>query len=138
MGTVDLVTLLSIRIHTPDNQMVRIPNSTVINSNLTNYSYNGNRRFTFKVDISYDADMEKALEALKKTPSYCTTILSDPEPKFWFDGFGDSGISMTAAVWFEGKNLFPAKNEMFIAIKKAFDEAGIEIPYTKIDVNISK
>lgn len=137
-GVVDTVNLLSIRIHTLDNQMIRIPNSTVINSNLTNYNYNKLRRFCFKVYIGYEMDMEKALAALQKAPALCPSIVQDPEPCIWYDGFGDSGIKLIAAVWFDGANLIAAKNEMYIAIKKVFDEAGIEIPYNKIVVDSAK
>ncbi|MCQ2598366.1 MAG: mechanosensitive ion channel family protein [Treponema sp.] len=134
-GVVDNVNLLSVRVHTLDNQMVRIPNSTVINSNLTNFSFHSKRRFTFSVSIAYEMDMEKALEALNKAPTLCPTVLQDPAPAAWFDGFGDSGICMTAAVWFNSSDLVATKNAMYIAIKKCFDEAGIEIPYNKIVVD---
>ncbi len=137
-GIVDNVNLLSVRVHTLDNQMVRIPNSTVINSNLTNFSFHSKRRFTFGVSIAYETDMEKALEALSKAPSLCPTVLQDPAPAVWFDGFGDSGINMTAAVWFKSSDLVATKNAMYVAIKKCFDEAGIEIPYNKIVVDSGK
>jgi len=137
-GIVDNVNLLSVRVHTLDNQMVRIPNSTVINSNLTNFSFHAKRRFTFGVSIAYEADMEKALEALTKAPELCPTVLKDPAPAAWFDGFGDSGINMTVAVWFKSSDLVATKNAMFVAIKKCFDEAGIEIPYNKIVVDAGK
>lgn len=134
-GIVDNVNLLSVRVHTLDNQLVRIPNSTVINSNLTNFSYHSKRRFTFSVSISYDTDMEIAMETLMKAPALCPTVLQDPAPAAWFDGFGESGINMTVAVWFKSADLLATKNAMFIAIKKVFDEAGIEIPYNKIVID---
>ncbi len=137
-GIVDNVNLLSVRVHTLDNQMVRIPNSTVINSNLTNFSFHPKRRFTFSVSIAYEMDMEKALAALEKAPSLCPTVLKDPAPAVWYDGFGDSGINLTAAVWFKSSDLVATKNAMYIAIKKVFDEAGIEIPYNKIVVDSGK
>ena len=45
----------------------------------------------------------------------------------WYDGFGDSGINLTLAIWFNSADLITAKNEAYIAIKKVFDEAGIDI-----------
>ncbi|MCQ2582845.1 MAG: mechanosensitive ion channel family protein [Treponema sp.] len=134
-GIIDSINLLSIRVHTFDNQMVRIPNSTVINSNLINNSYHKMRRLTVSVDVAYDTDLEMALETLKKVPSLCPTVLADPAPNAWFDGFGDSGIHMTLAVWFEPVNFIDTKNAVYIGIKKVFDEAKIEIPFNQIDVN---
>lgn len=135
-GIVDTISLLSVRVHTLDNQMVRIPNSTIINSNLTNNSYHKQRRMTLKVSISYVNDMTTALEALKKAPALCPTVLQDPAPAVWFDGFGDSGINMTIAAWFKPVDFLQTKNDLYIAIKKVFDEAGIEIPYNQLDVKI--
>ena len=137
-GIVDSISLLSVRVHTYDNQMVRIPNSTIINSNLTNNSYHDKRRITLGVSISYDADMKTALEALAKAPALCPTVLEEPAPAVWFDGFGDSGIDMTVAAWFKPENFLQTKNDLFIAIKKVLDEAQIEIPYNQLDVKMKQ
>lgn len=135
-GIVDSVNLLSIRVHTLDNQMVRIPNSTVINNSLTNNSYHKQRRMTLNVSVSYNTDMKTALESLSKAPALCPTVLQDPAPAVWFDGFGDSSINMTVAAWYKPENFLQTKNDLYIAIKKVFDEAGIEIPFNQLDVKI--
>lgn len=135
-GTVDSVGLLSVKVHTPDNQMIRIPNSTIINSNFTNNSFFDKRRITFSVSIDYNADMRAALDALKKVQPLCPTVLMEPAPSAWFDSFGDSGINITFAAWFQPPNLVQTKNDVFIAIKKVFDDANISIPFNKLDVSI--
>ncbi|MBR5932847.1 MAG: mechanosensitive ion channel family protein [Treponema sp.] len=134
-GVVDTIGLLSVQIHTLDNQLIRIPNSTIINSNMLNTSFFPRRRICITVYVSYDTDMEYALETLKKVPALCKTVLKDPAPAAWFDGFGDSGIKLVLAVWFNSADFLATKNAAYIGIKKVFDEAKIEIPYTKIDVN---
>lgn len=134
-GIVDSINLLSVRVHTFDNQMVRIPNSTIINSNLTNNSYHKTRRLTVSVDVSYNTDLEFALETIKKVPENCPTVLREPSPNAWYDGFGDSGIKLTLAVWFSPENFIDTKNAIFIGLKKVFDEAKIEIPFNQIDVH---
>ncbi|MCR4733532.1 MAG: mechanosensitive ion channel family protein [Treponema sp.] len=135
-GIVDSINLLSIRIHTFDNQMVRVPNSTVINSTFTNISYHPKRRLTVNVSMDYNADMRTALEALQKAPSLCPTVVSDPAPAVWFDGFGDSGINLTVAAWFKSADFLQTKNDLHIAIKTVLDEAGISIPFNQLDVKI--
>lgn len=137
-GTVDSIGLLSIRIHTPDNQMVRIPNSTVINSNFQNNNYFATRRFTFTLSVPYSADMESVLAAVKTVPALCPTVLSDPAPSAWYDGFAESGIILVLAVWFKPKDLIQVKNEVYIAIKKVLDERNISIPFNRVDVEILK
>lgn len=135
-GVVDAINLISVRIHTYDNQMVRIPNSTIINTNLTNNSYHKTRRLTLQVSVSYDTDMEQALQALSKAPALCPTVISDPAPAVWFDGFGSSGLTMTVAVWFESSDFLQTKNDLHKAIKKVLDQAQITIPFNKVEVKI--
>lgn len=135
-GVVDAINLISVRIHTYDNQMVRIPNSTIINTNLTNNSYHKTRRLTLQVSVSYDTDMEQALQALSKAPALCPTVISNPAPAVWFDGFGSSGLTMTVAVWFESSDFLQTKNDLHIAIKKVLDQAQITIPFNKVEVKI--
>ena len=137
-GIVDEVKLLSIRVHTFDNQMVRIPNSTIIGSNLTNNSYHDKRRLTLNVGVDYSTDMKLALETLKKAPALCPTVLSDPAPAVWFDGFADSSINLVVAVWFKPADFLQTKNDLYIAIKQVLDEAGISIPFNQLDVHLDK
>ncbi|MCQ2240804.1 mechanosensitive ion channel family protein [Treponema sp.] len=134
-GTVDSVGLLSVRVHTLDNQMVRIPNSSVINSNLVNFNHYDIRRFVFEMPVSYDSNMEKALEVAQSIPAKCPVVLQDPAPCAYFDGFGDA-INIKIAVWFSSSDLINAKNQMYRAIVNTCREQGIEIPYTHYDVKI--
>ena len=137
-GIVDEVKLLSIRVHTFDNQMVRIPNSTIINSNLTNNSYHNKRRWTVKVGVDYSTDMKYALETLQKAADLCPTVLKDPEPTVWFDGFDASSINLVVAVWFKPADFLQTRNDIYIAIKKVLDDAKISIPFNQLDVHLDK
>ena len=137
-GIVDEVKLLSVRVHTYDNQMVRIPNSTIIGSNLTNNSYHNKRRLTLKVGVDYSTDMRKALETLQKAPSLCPTVLSEPAPAVWFDGFDASSINLVVAVWFKPVDFLQTKNDLYVAMKQVLDEAGISIPFNQLDVKIKQ
>ena len=137
-GIVDEVKLLSIRVHTYDNQMVRIPNSTIINSNLTNNSYHNKRRWTVKVGVDYSTDMTYALETLKKAADLCPTVLKNPEPAVWFDGFDASSINLVVAVWFKPADFLQTRNDIYIAIKKVLDDAKISIPFNQLDVHLDK
>lgn len=137
-GTVDSVGLLSVKIHTPNNQLIRIPNSSIINSNFQNNSFFDKRRFLFVVPIDYSTDMNFALETIKNVPEKCPSVLKEPASSAWYSGFGDSGINLTLAVWFEPKNFAQVQNEVYTAIKETFDEKGINIPFNRLDVAMVK
>lgn len=134
-GVVDSVGLLSVKIHTLDNQMVRIPNSTIINSNLMNYNSYSKRRCVFEIPISYETDLTKALNAIKKVPALCPTVLTEPEPTVYYDGFGDA-VNLKLAVWMERTDLIQTKNDVYINVIKVCQEDGVEIPYTHFDIRI--
>ena len=135
-GTVDSVGLLSVKVHTLNNQMVRIPNSSIINSNFQNNSFFEVRRFSFELSVDYATDMNVALQALSSVPELCPSVLKEPAPAVWYNGFGESGINIVLAVWFNSSDLVKMKNEVYIAIKKVFDEKGINIPFNRLDVSL--
>lgn len=137
-GTVDEIGLLSVKIHNLDGQMIRIPNSTIINSNFQNNSHFEKRRMTFSTSVAYEADLEKALEVLRQVPEKCPTVLKEPAPTVCYDGLGDSGLNMTISVWFQSSDLLQTKNDIYINIVKLFNENKLEIPYNKLDVNLTK
>ncbi len=137
-GTVDTIGLLSITVHTLDNQMIRIPNSTVINSNLINYSFYDKRRFVFDLPISYDSDMDSAMLAAKEVAAKCVAdkvILEDPAPAVFYDGFGDA-VKLKLAVWFERARLVDTKNAVYMNAVQIFKKYGVVIPFTRYDISI--
>ncbi|HOE09668.1 MAG TPA: mechanosensitive ion channel family protein [Treponemataceae bacterium] len=134
-GTVDSVDLLSVRIVTTDNKAVRIPNETIIKSNLINNSYFPQRRMDVRVSVSYKSDLEKVLEALKLVAPKCPSGLAEPAPVVFFDGFGSSGIEVVLGVWFKNENFLKMKNELYIEIRKTFKEEGIEIPLPQVVIH---
>ena len=134
-GTVDSVDLLSVKIVTPDNKAVRIPNETIIKSNLINNSYYPQRRMDVRISVSYKEDLEKVLEVLKSVVPGCPSGLTEPAPVVFFDGFGASGIDVVLGVWFRNENFLKMKNELYIGIKKAFTEEGIKIPFLQVVIH---
>ena len=135
-GIVDNIGLLSVKIHTFDNQMVRIPNSSIINGTLINYSHFDVRRVVLDVGVSYDSDVDKVLEALQQVPSMCPTVIEEPAPKIYYDTFGASSLNMKVCVWCKNADFIATKNDVFKAIVKVSRETPFEIPYTKLDVKI--
>lgn len=134
-GTVDSIDLLSVKIHTVDNQMIRIPNETIIKSNLKNTTYFPIRRLSIPVSVAYDTPLEKATEVLLSVPDRCPDVLKDPAPAVFWDEFGDSGINVRLAVWLKIDKYRSVRNAVFTEIKKAFDENGITIPFPQMDIH---
>ncbi len=83
--------------------------------------------------ISYKEDLEKvkkvAVEAIEK----CGFDKEEIKPvEVFFNSFGDSSINFTLRYWqfaSSQRDFNAAKDKGFIALKKAFDQNGIVIPF---------
>ena len=133
-GTVYSIDLLSIKIKTFDNLLIRIPNQSVISSELTNVTRFPIRRLDFQIGVAYKEDLRKVKTVLENVARNNPLCLEEPEPYILFQTFGDSSINITFGVWFEKANYSAVKNSVFIEIKEAFDREGIEIPFPHVSV----
>ncbi|MBO5125079.1 MAG: mechanosensitive ion channel family protein [Spirochaetaceae bacterium] len=134
-GTVDAIDLLSVKIKTPDNQMVRIPNEKILNTNLQNTSFYPTRRINVTIPLNRRTDLEYALAIAKEVPVKCPNVLSEPEPIIYYDGFNEAGINLVIAVWLNNSDLFVVKNQVYTAVKRSFEEANIEIAYPRLELH---
>jgi len=133
-GTVYTIDLLSIKIRTFDNLLIRIPNQSVISSEVTNVTRFPIRRLDFQIGVAYKEDLRKVKSVLQDVARNNPLCLEEPEPYILFQSFGDSSINITLGVWFEKANYTAVKNSVFIEIKEAFDREGIEIPFPHVSV----
>ncbi|MGQ8338171.1 mechanosensitive ion channel family protein [Sunxiuqinia sp. A32] len=133
-GTVYSIDLLSIKIKTYDNLLIRIPNQTVISSELVNVTRFPIRRLDLTVSVAYKENLSKVVEVLKEVARNNPLCLEEPEPVILFQQFGSSSIDILFATWFEKTNFVAVKNSLFIEIKEAFDREGIEIPFPHVSL----
>lgn len=137
-GTVDSISFLSVRVHTADNQLVRIPNSLIINNKLKNYATYDYRRYVFEFSVDYSSDLDKTLEAIKQVPARCPTVVTDEghEPAAWYVALGESGITMNLIVWCKRADFFQTKSDVCANVAKVCRENGVNIPFNRMDVTI--
>ena len=134
IGTVYSVDLLSIKIRTFDNLLIRIPNQTVISTELVNITRFPVRRMDITVGVAYKEDLAKVFDVLKEVASKNPLYLEEPEPLILLQGFGSSSIDILLGVWFEKSNFREVKNSIIMEIKEAFEKENIEIPFPHISV----
>lgn len=133
-GVVYSIDLLSIKIKTFDNLLIRVPNQTVISSEVTNVTRFPIRRLDFNVSVAYKEDLQKVKKILENVAKKNPLSLDEPEPLIVFTDFGDSGINILLGIWFEKTNYLKVKNSIFQEIKIAFDNEGIEIPFPHVSL----
>ena len=133
-GTVYSIDLLSIKLKTLDNLLLRIPNQTVISTEVINVTKFPIRRLDIDLSVAYKEDLERVVEVIKRVVKRNPFCLDEPEPLVVFKDFGDSGINILLGVWFERANFLKVKNSLFIEIKSTFDTEGIEIPFPHVSI----
>jgi small-conductance mechanosensitive channel len=110
-----------------DGNHIRIPNSTVFKSRIVNFSRNAERRFTFQLGVTPEADLAAAqalaLEVLEGLPFGLNT----PRASVWIEGVGDSSVTMGMAAWINQNDtsIVLARSEAIRLVQAAYDHAGI-------------
>ncbi|HKK66216.1 MAG TPA: mechanosensitive ion channel family protein [Clostridia bacterium] len=131
-GVVHSLDLLSIKLRTFDNTLIRIPNDSIISTEITNITRFPIRRMDFKIQVAYKESLLEVKQLLLNVARTNPLCLDEPEPFFLYKEFGTSGIEILFAVWFEKSDYVNVKNSVFEDIKHRFDRAGIEIPFQHI------
>lgn len=129
-GTVQHIHLRYTTMRSFQGQTIVIPNKQILEDSLVNYTVNDERRVDLECGVSYSDDLEEvervAVEAIKKNVDSTKPI------DVVFHEFGDSSINFTLRFWVDDaqhKNYLQLKSRAVKALKKAFDEAGINIPF---------
>ena len=135
-GTVEDIHMICTKIRTPDNKVIYVPNGSLANGNIINYSEKDTRRLELKFSIAYNSDYEKAKSLVWDIVTSHELVLSDPTPFVRMTAHGESSITLTARAWTKGSDYWTVNFDLLEAVKKSFDENGIEIPYNQLDVHV--
>ncbi len=128
-GEVLSIDLMSTKLRTFDNLQVRIPNESMLKSNVTTLTRFPIRRVDMKIGVAYREDLERVRELLMALAERNPVCLVEPAPLFIFLGYGDSSLDFQFSVWATRENYLELLNSMHLEVKQAFDEAGVEIPF---------
>ena len=128
-GEVLSVDLLSTKLRTFDNLLVRIPNETMVKANITNFNRFPIRRVDLQVGVAYGEDLERVTRTLLSAAEAHPLCLDDPTPLLIAQGFADSAVTYQLSAWAKTENWLELRNALQGAVKRALDEADIEIPF---------
>lgn len=133
-GVVMSVDTLSVKLRTFDNRYVRIPNETIIKSEVINATRFPIRRIDLTVSVAYKEDLARVKEILTGIATEDSLVLNEPEPLIIFIGFNSSSIDLQFSFWTARQNYLNVKNRVFESVKNRFDQTGIEIPFPHVSL----
>jgi small conductance mechanosensitive channel len=139
LGSVARLTSRATILISPDGNHIRIPNSTVFKSVITNFTRKPERRFQFDLNIGSDQNLSQAqglaLETLKALPE----IMTEPKPQAIIQELGDSSVIMRIFGWVNQQqhDFGKVRSEAIKSVKRTFDESNIVLPYPVYNLKIS-
>ena len=134
-GEVIAIDLLSTKLRTFDNLLVRIPNETMIKAEITTLTRFPIRRSRRRIGVAYKDDLQQVEQVLLAVADRNPLSLQEPQPLLIARGFGESSIDYLLGVWVKRENFLELRNQIYREIKEAFDDAGIEIPFPQRSVH---
>jgi len=136
VGTVQEIQIFNTIILTLDNQRVIIPNGLLSNGCVKNVFVEKTRRVDMTFGISYDDDVKKAKAVLQRVMDADERVLKDPAVDIFVSAHADSSVNFLVRPWVKSEDYWPVYFATHEAVKIAFDEEGITIPYPQRDVHI--
>lgn len=137
MGVVKEIEIFTTKLTGLSNKEIIIPNGTLSNGNVVNYSVTGTRRVDLVIGVDYASDIKKTKEVLMDVLKAHPSVIDDPAPSVNLLALADSSINFAVRPWCKSEDYWTVYFEVTENIKLALDKAGIEIPYPH-RVNIQK
>lgn len=131
-GFVTDINLRSVTIKTADQNLVSIPNSKIVDSPFKNLSSDDRSIATVECGVGYESDLEFVQKITVKAIEDAIPQLPGEKVDFFYKGFGNSSIDYIVRFWIKetnAKDLLIAKHTAILAIKKAYNKNGINIPF---------
>lgn len=136
IGSVDSIQVFNTVLKTPDNKTIIIPNGSLSNGSITNYTMEDRRRVDMTFGIGYGDDLKKAKQVLLDLIKADKRILEDPEPFVAVSELADSSVNFVIRVWAKTSDYWGIYFDMLENVKLEFDKQGISIPFPQNDVHI--
>jgi small conductance mechanosensitive channel len=124
-GTVCEIQIFVTKLITFNNQTIFIPNGSLSNGNIINYSLQNTRRADLTISISYDTDIRKAKDIITSVLNNNPKILQIPAAQVSIKGLTDSGIQLAVRPWATNEDFWDVYSDTLENCKQAFDAAGI-------------
>lgn len=110
-----------------------VPNGVMDAAVITNTNFAGNVGNFFEIEVSFDSDLEEAIEVVKKVCIEHPLTLNTSENGVFAKGYTQNGVVLKAIVWTENlDHNFRACSDIRIRVLKEFEERNVKVPYQHV------
>ncbi|MBE9127015.1 MULTISPECIES: mechanosensitive ion channel family protein [unclassified Coleofasciculus] len=138
MGTVERISVRSTEMRTLDDISIIVPNSRFLESEVINWSHHSPvSRLKVPVGVAYGSNLTTVRAALIDAAKEHPDILTQPTPRVFFKGFGDSSLDFELLVWIsEPRKQFQIKSDLYFRLEVILRHRGVEIPFPQRDLHV--
>jgi small-conductance mechanosensitive channel len=141
LGTVEHIGARSTRIRTGTNFEIIVPNSTLLQQNVVNWTLSDKQlRCCIPVGVAYGSPTREVARWLRKAAEEHGLVLQRPEPFVWFVGFGDNALEFELHYWIQIRQLSEKRrieSDVRFIIDQYFRDAGLVIAFPQRELHIS-
>ena len=134
--TVILPAFITSELKTADGVYIMVPNSSLWNTNIINYSRNLTRRIEVEIGISYEDDLIGAMNVLMNVMRADSRVLNDPAPQTIITELADSSVNIKMRCWSSADDSWLAPFDLRRNAKLEIEKAGYTIPFPQREVRI--
>lgn len=135
-GTVTEIQIFYTKLTTPDEKIIILPNGTLANTSLTNFTATEKRRLDIKVGISYTADLQAAKQVLYTLMETDELVMPQFERTVFVEELSSSAVILGMRCYIRNEDYWPTRYKLLELIKEEFDKKDICIPFQQMDVHL--
>ena len=137
-GTVESIMIFHTILRTADNKTIILPNGSLSNGTITNYSRKPTRRVDLNVGIDYGDDIKLARSILLALAAADERVLKNPEAVVYLTSLGDNSVNLSLRMWTNTADYWGVFFTVQEQMKDAFDREGISFPFPQRTVHIQQ
>ena len=134
-GVVENIDIFYTKLRTIEDKLVVIPNGTLTNNSVINFTALESRIILLKFGVAYDSDLNKVKETIMKVLKEESRIIDADKSLIYVDEYAESAIKFGLRARVACADYWPCRWAVMENMKHAFDEAGIVIPFMQVVVH---
>ena len=134
-GTVESIQVFNCILKAGDNRYIVVPNRSILKSNIVNVSRKPERRIDLVIRVSYESDLKQVKALLEEVVLANAKVLATPKLQIAVSELAASSVNLVVRPWVKSSDYWSVRFALTEAIKVAFDEANINIPYSQLQLH---
>lgn len=137
-GYVTQMNMMATELKKVDNTRIIVPNGNAWNNPIVNVSKMPTRMIVIAYQVSYSTTISEAIEVALNAAAKTRGVHAEPEPYVRFREISEYSITLQLRAWTDTDGYYPTESELKRTLFAELTNAGIRVPYPKMDVNVAQ